>query len=163
MMDQALLCLFVEETVERSYPPDLGTLSGGQSGLVHKTNVGETDRESGTHKFTQNETFQPLFIPVLYFLHWATMIKDKLLTLRHFELKMLKQPPSSWFPANTHPHTLLLSLTQVAMIAEKICWFVYPLLLLRGILVVTHNHQAGHREDALMLINDDQQMVFMSP
>ena len=54
MMDQALLCLFVEETVERSYPPDLGTLSGGQSGLVHKTNVGETDRESGTHKFTQN-------------------------------------------------------------------------------------------------------------
>ena len=85
-MDQALLSLFVEETVERSYPPDLGTLSGGQSGLVHKTNVGETDRESGTHKFTPNETFQPLFIPVLYFLHWATMIKDKLLTLRHFEL-----------------------------------------------------------------------------
>ena len=105
IMDQALLCLFVEETVERSYPPDLGTLSGGQSGLVHKTNVGETDPESGTHKFTQNETFQPLFIPVLYFLHWATMIKDKLLTLRHFELKMLNHQPSSWFPANTHPHT----------------------------------------------------------
>ena len=85
MMDQALLCLFVEETVERSYPPDLGTLSGGQSGLVHKTNVGETDPESGTHKFTQNETFQPLFIKVLCFPHWATMIKDKLLTLSHFE------------------------------------------------------------------------------
>ena len=47
------------------------------------------------------------------------------------------------------------------MIAEKICWFVYPLLLLRGILVVTHNHQAGHREDALMLINNGQQMVFI--
>ena len=143
MMDQALLCLFVEETVERSYPPDLGTLSGGQSGLVHKTNVGETDRESGTHKFTQNETFQPLFIPVLYFLHWATMIKDKLLTLRHFELKMLKQPPSSWFPANTIPQSPPLSLTQVAIIAEKLL-----LLLVCLSLALAPRHTCGHPQSS---------------
>ena len=103
-----LVCRRNRGKILSSDPPDLGTLFGGQSGLVHKTNVGETDRESGTHKFTQNETFQPLFITVLYILHWATMIKDKLLTLRHFELKMLNHQPSPvagslLTPTHTHP------------------------------------------------------------